>query len=255
MVKNIAEYLDIVRTITETAKLHRGMRWWFRGQSQDWSLNPKVYRDEFKIPNGTEGKDDEERRLRTERHLFREFADLATGLVDPGVDDYGLYIIQQHYGMPTRLLDWTVDPLVALYFATGGDEKEKGVVYVMDAYQMVHWQDNKRTDYGLGTFERDEVRDALDRVVKWQEKKPWVTLPLQVPKRDLRVRNQWGCFTLHVQPASERPLSDCIKNFQKFPVGNKSEIRDALRRIQVHPFRIYGDLAHLSETVIQLVCG
>ena len=83
-------------------------RWVFRGHATtDWKLRPTVGRNE--------------RIYKPEREvqLLNEFKRLALPFV-PGVsleDDWDWIAIAQHHGLPTRLIDWTTNPLVACYFA------------------------------------------------------------------------------------------------------------------------------------------
>jgi hypothetical protein len=42
--------------------------------------------------------------------------------------------------MPTRLLDWTTNPLAALHFIVREDLSHDGELFLMDAYQIAHTQ-------------------------------------------------------------------------------------------------------------------
>src|SRR5262249_33650157 len=48
-----------------------------------------------------------------------------------------IYFAAQHYGLPTRLLDWSTNPLAALFFACDGEPNEDGFIYAMDAGQII----------------------------------------------------------------------------------------------------------------------
>jgi hypothetical protein len=74
---------------------------YFRGQVCDWSLRPSLARESVTEQERTK-----------ESECFERLAEIL-----PKVNDWERATIAQHYGVPTRLLDWSENPLVGLYFA------------------------------------------------------------------------------------------------------------------------------------------
>jgi len=66
----------------------------------------------------------------TEKHMLEHFKIRALPHIQylPKTD-WEWLALAQHYGMPTRLMDWTLNPLVALYFACRGNPNNEGAVY------------------------------------------------------------------------------------------------------------------------------
>src|ERR1022692_3428434 len=88
---------------------------WYRGlQKSSWLLVPKLYRP----------SEPAKKLLQTEDEIREEFARRAPSLTQYRPENaWEWYFLMQHYGAPTRLLDWTEDPLIGLYFAVKDTEE------------------------------------------------------------------------------------------------------------------------------------
>jgi hypothetical protein len=128
-VKSIADftgYLDRNNTLDTVL---------FRGQPEDWPLVPKIGRLELDRPVAE-----------AERVILDIFKQQSLPYLERvPASDWEWLAIAQHYGLPTRLLDWTLNPLVALWFAVSRPPSaaRNGVVWVFkpaskDFVRVVH---------------------------------------------------------------------------------------------------------------------
>jgi hypothetical protein len=114
----IRNFSDYITAVTRRLPQEYGPTLYFRGQARaEWELLPKIQRDSFirgRDLRGTQVMSREQQ----ERYILDEFKKLARPhLADTPRDDWEWLAIAQHHGLATRLLDWSSNPLTALYFA------------------------------------------------------------------------------------------------------------------------------------------
>ncbi|WP_437621748.1 FRG domain-containing protein [Sorangium sp. So ce1151] len=106
-----------------------GSRFCYRGHaSAAWGLVPTLYRDVERTSPPLEPVDGEWLGPR-ERDIARRFRLAARGEPDILADEWRALCLAQHHGVPTRLLDWTYNPLVAAFFALSERSPDDAAIY------------------------------------------------------------------------------------------------------------------------------
>jgi hypothetical protein len=193
---------------------------------------------------------------RLELHLLRNFRKYA---YRQGVADsiWQWLALAQHRGLPTRLLDWTYSPFVALHFATCnlGNMDEDGVVWTInfvEANQFVparlrrmmtaEGSDTATVDM-LGAFRGLHDFDGLSR-------SPFVVF-LEPPSLDPRIVNQLALFSL--MSSANATLDQWLAVHPTLarrvivPASLKWEVRDKLDQANVNERVLFPGLDGLSR--------
>jgi hypothetical protein len=234
---------------------------WYRGIGAIYPhpLVPGVYRDSFtnQAKHFHSGLL-EDRRQHLERTILREFRIAGASLFNAD-DIVDVYLAAQHFGMPTRLLDWTTNPLAALFFAVENKEEHgvDGELFAVEPQSILPKPDpTKKGDDILWNAEvtrHPYVTDAIGESFWHPTKKPReaVIIPVIPDNRIGRIGQQRSCFTLHIHGSPDVVVPNpMLAKFKIVAKDNaKAKILDELLRMNINQFTIFNDLDHLSKDI------
>jgi len=182
-----------------------------------------------------------------EQDMLKEFRRLTVPVLNKAPSsNFEWLFLAQHYGLPTRLLDWSTNPLVALFFAAESNDEKDGAVYflqhmVTDQYELF---DCFTADY-----------------LKAEKAKPYSVFAIQPnqgnvifvrPKyTDDRYLNQRSVFSCPKDPFSPLEIPEIKK--VEFKGAWKREIRKRLRVMGISTSHIYPGLGGAASEVKSLI--
>ncbi|MBN1326704.1 MAG: FRG domain-containing protein [Candidatus Cloacimonetes bacterium] len=203
---------------------------------------------------------------RLEHHLLRNFSKYAHQDVVEKDSIWHWLSVAQHHGLPTRLLDWTYSPLVAMHFATENVDKYDmdGVIWAVD-YLKIHEKLPERLKKELNTEGANvfTVKMLLNHVETFADLSELACegdffLFMEPPSIDDRFINQFAFFSLSSQPslALDDWLNDMKDCWRKIiiPAELKWEIRDKLDQANITERVLFPGLDGLSSWLKRQYC-
>lgn len=201
----------------------------FRGQREDRPLLPRIARLSF---------DPGDRRPDAERRMYEDFRRQALPFLERVPDnDWDWLALAQHHGMATRLLDWTGNPLVAMWFAVARPAVDSGsaVIWILE-------------------IESADYVEEKETVNPWSVDRTRVFRPTHITRR---VVAQSGWFTVHKYRTKSENFLALDKNSTykrrlrklRIPATAFADIRWDLDRCGINGSSLFPELDGLCQHI------
>jgi hypothetical protein len=246
IVSGLSEFITCVRSIVNQWSSDKETLYpWFRGQSSsEWDLLPSIYRN----PQ-TQSFEDEYRidfKLKAYPFLPDNFSTPES--------DLEWYFLMQHYGIPTRLLDWSESALISLYFAVnyGLQKNTDSVVWVLNPWKLNELITQK-SQYIYTSWDEEVKEYILKPYSRSEQVVPDKPIAIVAPFKSSRIAAQRGLFTLH--GSDQSPLNKHIQLLPYLkkiiiPAANRNDFMIDLTIAGITESLIFPELAGLAKEIV-----
>lgn len=216
-INNVSELLDILNVIKFNFGIDNRIKklFMYRGHaSAEYKLIPSIFR---KYKKENDKKEYYKYFLLDENEMYMHFIKEAKSYIK-NIDDntnegYLEWLVYaQHFGVPTRLLDFTHNPLVALYFACSKEENKDGAIWIINLmnYKKFHSKElESEPNVNENTTRNELIYEIISELKNGTlncSKFPIQFIPYYL---DERMSTQASSFLLWGQ--DERPFEDMIE--------------------------------------------
>jgi len=232
MVSSLSEYFEITKTLVSAEK-----DYWFRGQGNtNWDLTPQGLRPESQSSRTNS--------LRT----LDKFKRKAPLKLDRNPDnELGWVQLARHYGLPTRLLDWTENSAIALYFACQAHE-EDGLVFLFDPFDLNIRVDPENPRIFDANRDQDKIEEYLNLTGIIRRDGNYKTVAINPVWNSERIIQQKGTFTLHGNRTKDFTQNE-VSSLAAIPILSeyKKTILKDLEMIGVEEMSIFPEPEHTAN--------
>ena len=222
----------------------------FRGlPNAAFDLSPSLLRFRGSLTRGE--------KIPIEMQLLRLFQKYSHNIAAHETSTWNWLALAQHHGLPTRLLDWTVSPYVALHFLTAQSQFDAsdGAIWRVDIFEANKYLPellmNILIEEGTSTF----TAAMLDRTVTSLEQfqglsKTDFLVFFEPPSLDARIVNQYAIFSMMPNPLSK--LDEWLNTHPEIatkiivPRELKVEVREKLDQLNITERMLFPGLDGLS---------